>query len=207
VTTARSIVVITAGLRPSSATRLLADQLAAAVARALGQGVDEVKIEIVELRDLAHEITNNVLTGFPSGRLVEVIDSLGRADGLIVVTPIFSASYSGLFKMFFDVLEKDVIAGKPVLIAATAGTARHSLALEYALRPLLAYHRAVVVQTSVFAATEDWGGASPGDALATRIERAARELAGLVDRSSLPAPPDPYDEVVPFDQLLTRPLT
>ena len=125
-----------------------------------------------------------MLTGFPNAQLGRVIESLDRADGLIVVTPIFSASYSGLLKMFFDVLEKDEIAGKPVLIAATAGTARHSLALEYALRPLLAYHRAVVLPTSVFAATEDWGSAEAGRALALRIERAAAELAALVGQPS-----------------------
>jgi FMN reductase len=134
-----------------------------------------------------------------------VIAAVGRADGLVVASPIFSASYSGLFKMFFDVLEKDALAGKPVIIAATAGTARHSLALEYALRPLLAYHQAIVIPTSVFAATEDWGTAGADRALATRIERAAGELAKHVDCGRASAPPDPYDDVVPFDQLLSRP--
>ena len=57
----------------------------------------------------------------------------------------FSASYSGLFKTFFDVLEEGTLDGKPVLVAATAGTARHSLVLEHALRPLFAYLHAVVV--------------------------------------------------------------
>lgn len=79
------------------------------------------------------------------------------ADGLIVVTPVFAASYSGLFKSFFDVIDPDALSGKPVLIAATGGTARHSLVLEHAVRPLFAYLRAVVVPTAVFAASEDWG--------------------------------------------------
>ncbi len=57
----------------------------------------------------------------------------------------FSASYSGLFKSFFDVLDKEALVGKPVLIGATGGTGRHSLVLEHALRPLFAYLRAVVV--------------------------------------------------------------
>ena len=81
------------------------------------------------------------------------------ADGLIAVTPIFTTCYCGLFKSFFDVLDTDALAGMPVLIGATAGTARHSLALDYALRPMFTYLHAVVVPTGVFAATEDWAGA------------------------------------------------
>ena len=100
---------------------------------------------------------------------------------MIAVSPIFSASYSGLFKTFFDVLEEDSLAGKPVLIAATAGTARHSLALEHALRPLFSYLRAVVVPTAVFGASEDFGKVEQGSSsLSKRVDRAAREFADLM---------------------------
>ncbi|MGH3386372.1 MAG: NAD(P)H-dependent oxidoreductase, partial [Nocardioidaceae bacterium] len=117
------------------------------------------------------------------------------------VTPIFSASYTGLFKTFFDVLEDDTLAGKPVLIAATAGTARHSLALEFALRPLFAYLRAVVVPTAVFGATEDFG-TTGSSALADRVDRAARELADLVASGRVAGRVDPFDQPTPFEQLL-----
>jgi FMN reductase len=80
---------------------------------------------------------------------------------VIAVTPIFSASYSGLFKTFFDVLERGALAGKPVLIAATGGSERHSLALEHAVRPLFAYLRAVVVPTAVYAASSTGPAAAP----------------------------------------------
>ena len=90
--------------------------------------------------------------------------------------PVFNGSYSGLFKMFFDALDKDSLAGTPVLIAAAAGSARHSLVLDHALRPLFAYLRAVVVPTGIFAATEDFGS----HGLSDRITRAAAELAALV---------------------------
>ncbi|MET7389977.1 FMN reductase [Streptomyces sp. NPDC005529] len=169
------LVVVSAGLSVPSSTRLLADRLAAATAgRTSGPGL--VDVHVVELRDLAVEIAHNLTNGFPGRALSAAIDDVTSADGLIVVTPVFSASYSGLFKSFFDVLDKDALAGKPVLIGATGGTGRHSLVLEHALRPLFAYLRAVVVPTGVYAASEDWGA----EGLAERIERASGELAVLM---------------------------
>jgi FMN reductase len=91
-----------------------------------------------------------------------------------------------------------------VLIAATGGTERHSLALEHAVRPLFAYLRSVVVPTAVYAASSDWG-AGDGDgvtALADRIDRAARELAGLIGEREPAGPADPFDEPTPFERLL-----
>jgi FMN reductase len=202
--TDRTLVVVTAGLSQPSATRLLADRLGAATERSLRERGIGSQIEVVELRDHAQDLTNHLLTGFPSPVLRAAIDRVVGADGLIAVTPIFSASYSGLFKMFFDVLERDGLAGTPVLLAATAGTARHSLALEHALRPLFAYLNAAVVPTAVFAAAEDWGTGETTEeiGLADRIDRAARELAGAVLLREREMPEDPFSHPVPFEQLL-----
>jgi FMN reductase len=166
------LVVVSAGLSVPSSTRLLADRLAAATARHTS-----VDVQVVELRDLAVEIAHNFTSGFPGRALSAALEAVTQADGLIVVTPVFSASYSGLFKSFFDVLDQDALTGKPVLIAATGGSARHSLVLEHALRPLFAYLRAVVVSTAVYAASEDWGA----EGLAERIDRAAGELGRLME--------------------------
>jgi FMN reductase len=200
----RSLVVVTAGLGQPSATRLLANRLSASAERYLDDAGVPVQSRVVELRDHAQDLVNNLLTAFPSPRLREIIDAVLAADGLIAVSPIFNASYSGLFKLFFDVIEQDALAGKPVLIAATGGTARHSLALEHALRPLFAYLSAAVVPTSVYAAAEDWGegGALDGEGLAERIDRAAAELAAAVALREAPPVPDPYAGSIPFDQLL-----
>ncbi|MFD5793642.1 FMN reductase [Streptomyces diastatochromogenes] len=189
------LVVVSAGLSVPSSTRLLADRLAAAVDRHT-----PVDIQVVELRDLAVEIAHNFTNGFPGRALAAALDAVTEADGLIVVTPVFTASYSGLFKSFFDVLDKDALAGKPVLIAATGGTARHSLVLEHALRPLFAYLRAVVVPTAVYAASEDWGA----EGLPERTERAAEELAGLMQGLSAARPAKDDSAVVPFAEQLAR---
>lgn len=200
--TRRDLVVVTAGLSQPSSTRLLADQLTAATNAALeGQGI-EISVRIIELREHAQSLANNMLTGFPSAELGSAIESVLRADGLIVVSPIFNASYSGLFKMFFDVIERGSLVGKPVLLAATGGTARHSLALEHAMRPMFAYIQAMTVPTAVFAASEDWGSGGGKDALTERIERATAELARALVANEPAAAADPFTDVTSFAQLL-----
>jgi len=177
----RRLAVISSGLSQPSSTRLLADRLADATARRLrGEGF-EVEVEVIELRDVAQDVTNNLLTGFPSPRLAKAIESVTEADGLIAVTPIFTTSYSGLFKSFIDILDPDALTGLPVLMGATGGTERHSLALDYAMRPLFSYLHAVVVPTAVYAASSDWGSGADArsSTLPDRIERAAGELATL----------------------------
>jgi FMN reductase len=191
----RKIVVVTAGLSDPSSTRLLADLLAKATLAALG-GTSEVETRTIELRPLAHALADQLLTGFATGELAAAEAAVAQADAVIAVTPVFSASYSGLFKTLFDVLEPGSLDGTPVLVAATAGTARHSLVLDHALRPLFGYLHAVVVPTGVFAASEDWGSDGAGSALSGRIDRAAGELAALVTSSPAAERPDQFDRDV-----------
>jgi FMN reductase len=178
----RTVVVLTAGLTVPSSTRLLGDQIADAVAAAVSARGESVSFEYVEVRELAQDLAGYMTSGgIATKRLTAVREQISQADGLIAVTPVFSASYSGLFKMMFDALDTDALNGMPVLIAATAGTARHSLVLDHALRPLFSYLRAVVLPTGVFAATEDFGGSTEsGGGLDERITRAAAELANAV---------------------------
>ncbi|MEV4728117.1 MULTISPECIES: FMN reductase [Micromonospora] len=201
--TRRTLAVVSAGLSQPSSTRLLADQLAAAARDELVGRGDEVELRVVELRDHAHDVVNNLLTGFPSTELRAALDAVTGADGIVAVTPIFNASYNGLFKSFFDVVDAQALVDRPVLIGATGGTARHSLALEHAVRPMFGYLRAVVLPTSVFAAPEDWSGGTAEGALRSRIQRAGRELADQVDRRP-PAtgPADPFALTTDFAQLL-----
>ncbi|AKZ57306.1 FMN reductase [Streptomyces ambofaciens ATCC 23877] len=195
------LVVVSAGLSVPSSTRLLADRLAAATA---GRA-PAAEVQVVELRDLAVEIAHTFTNGFPGRNLSAAFDAVAAADGLIVVTPVFSASYSGLFKSFFDALsvtEADALAAKPVLIGATGGTARHSLVLDHALRPLFAYLKAVVVPTGVYAASEDWGA----EGLDGRIERAAGELAALMAGLSTAGKPAGEAAGEPLGEAATEPV-
>jgi FMN reductase len=200
----RHLVAISAGLGQPSSTRLLADRLLSATEGSLSERGLTASTEVVELRDLAQDLVNHLLTGFPSQTLREVIDRTVAADGIVAVTPIFNASYSGLFKVFWDVLDRDRLVGMPVIAGATGGTARHSLALEHAVRPLFAYLGADVMPTAVFAAAEDWGRPDrPADEeLPERIARAGDQLAHAVASRQARTVSDPFVNPVPFEELL-----
>ena len=184
-----TIAVVSAGLSEPSSTRLLADRLAAAAVTAIeaDQPGGTVDVRHVELRPIAHEVVDAMLTGFAAPALAAAQATVLEADAVVFVTPVFTAGVSGLAKSFLDVLDKDAVTDVPVLLAATGGTARHSLAIDHALRPVFAYLRAAVVPTGVFAATDDWGSAEGSAALESRIRRAGVDLAWAV-RSSRRSP-------------------
>ena len=198
----RRITVLSAGLGVPSSSRLLADQLAAGARRQLMAGGYQVDVDVVELRDLAVDIANNFVTGYAAPRLAEVIAAVEASDGIIAVTPVFSASYSGLFKSFIDVLDPKSLDGKAVLLGATGGTDRHQMVLDYAMRPLFSYLRARMAATGVFAGPQDWGSAEEGGgSLGDRIERAAGEFTRLLEGPQPGRKPAPL-ESLPFEELL-----
>ena len=179
--TARKLAVVSAGLSQPSSTRMLSDRLAEATMRRLSERGIETQVDVVELRDIARDVTNNLIAGFPSPTLSDVIETVTGADGLIAVSPIFTTSYSGLFKSFFDVIEPTALDGMPVLIGATGGTERHSLALEYAMRPMFTYLHGIVVPTSVYAASVDWAGGGTGTSTGgAQVSAQARVVTALI---------------------------
>ncbi len=198
----RRITVLSAGLGVPSSSRLLADQLAAAAERQLAAAGYAVTVEILELRDLAVDVANNFVTGYAAPRLADVIAGVEASDGIIAVSPVFSASYSGLFKSFIDVLDPKSLEGKAVLLGATAGTDRHQMVLDFAMRPLFTYLRTRIAPTAVFAGPQDWGHSDDGGSpLSARIDRAAGEFAGLL-QGGRPPQKQAALESLPFEQLL-----
>lgn len=173
------VVVISGGLGSPSSTRVLSDDIVARLRESLAMKGESLEATVVELRELAHPIIDAMLTGFPTGELAKVVEKVAEAAALVVVSPTFSASISGLVKSFFDILETGTLTGKPALMAATGGTERHSLMIDFAMRPLLSYLGALPVRTGVFAATSDFGGPQAG-ALAGRVRQAADELADAI---------------------------
>ncbi|MFT4217856.1 MAG: NAD(P)H-dependent oxidoreductase [Micropruina sp.] len=172
------LVVVSAGIATPSSSQLLGERLADASARFLAASDTPVTVRHIELRTLASHLAHQLVSQVPSPALSDAYAALGRAVGVIVVSPVFNASYSGLFKLFFDLLDEDAMNARPVLLAATGGTARHSLVIDTALLPLFHYLKATVAPLGVFAATADWG--DPSGHLAARIDAAARAFAELV---------------------------
>jgi FMN reductase len=171
------LVVVTAGTSDPSATRLLADRTAERVAALAASHQHTVTVSVIDLREISSDISTALVSQLITPKLRKAVDALGEADGIIASTPVYKAGPSGLFTSFFDVLDNDLLIGKPVVLAATAGTARHALVADDQMRPLFAYLRTMTAPTSLFAAPEDWSD----PALNTRIDRAALELLLLME--------------------------
>ena len=171
------LAVVSAGTSDPSSTRLLADRIADRTVALAARDGHDVTVSVIELRELAADVSTALVSQLIRPKLREAITVLSEADGLVVSTPVYKAGPSGLFTSFFDVLDNDLLIAKPVVLAATAGTARHALVADDQMRPLFAYLRAMTAPTSLFAAPEDW--ADP--ALNQRIDRAARELVLLME--------------------------
>jgi FMN reductase len=168
---------VNAGTSDPSSTRLLADRTADRVKALAARHGHEVTISAIELREIAADISTALVSQLVTPKLRQAITALGEADGIIAAAPVYKAGPSGLFTSFFDVLDNDLLIAKPVVLAATAGTARHALVADEAMRPMFAYLRTMTAPTSLFAAPEDWSD----PALNTRIDRAARELVLLME--------------------------
>jgi FMN reductase len=187
-----NLVVVSAGTSDPSSTRMLADRTAQRVAALAARRGATVRTRVIDLRELATDITTALTSQLITPKLQQAVDALGAADGLIAAAPVYKAGPSGLFTSFFHVLDNDLLIGTPVVLAATAGTARHALVVDDQMRSLFAYLRTLPVPTSLFAAPEDWGASAgaPGDqefgggeqnALNKRIDRAAFELVLLME--------------------------
>jgi FMN reductase len=113
------------------------------------------------------------------------LDAVATADAVVISTPVYQASFSGLLKTFLDLLPQDGLAGKVVLPIATGGSQSHLLALDYALRPVLQALEAKHVLASIFATSQQlqWSeeqGLTPVPAIAARVDAAVNALSGVL---------------------------
>jgi FMN reductase len=171
------LAVVSAGASDASSTRLLASRTAERTATIAAERGHVIESTLIELREISADIAGALVSQLVTPRLQQAVTTLVDADGIIASTPVYQAGPSGLFTSFVNVLDNDLLIGKPVVLAATAGTARHALVPDDQMRPLFGYLRAMVLPTTLFAGPEDW--ASPD--LNKRIDRAAFELVALME--------------------------
>lgn len=209
--TDRRLVVVSGGLGVPSSSRMLSDALAAAAVAEIESRGLSASATTFELREYAVDIANTMVTGYAPPRLESAINELVAADAVVAVSPVFTASMSGLFKSFFDVIDNSSLDGKPVLIGASGGSARHSMVLDYSMRPMFSYLRARVAPTAVYAAPGDWGAGETGSgSLDERVRRAAAELVALMGdapaskRRAVRGPQGDPAQSLPFEELLAR---
>jgi len=171
------LAVISAGTSDPSSTRLLANRIADRSSELAACHGRTVTSSVIELREISADICTALISQLITPRLQTAITALGEADGIIASTPVYKAGPSGLFTAFIDILDDDLIIARPVVLAATAGTARHALVVDDQMRSMFAYLRALTIPTSLFAAPEDWGDPD----LNKRIDRAAVEFVLLME--------------------------
>jgi FMN reductase len=171
------LAIVSAGTSDPSSTRLLADRIADRFSELAACHGRTVTSSVIELREVAADVASALVSRLITPRLQAAITALSEADGIIASTPVYKAGASGLFTSFFDILDDDLIIARPVVLAATAGTARHALVVDDQMRSMFAYLRALIIPTSLFAAPEDWGD----PALNKRIDRAAVEFCLLME--------------------------
>jgi FMN reductase len=171
------VVVVNAGVSDPSSTKMLADRLALRVEANAQRGGRTVETLHLDLREILPELGAALASGHLGPKFTKAIEALKSSDGIIATAPVYKAGASGLFTSFFQVIDNDLLIAKPVVLGATAGTARHALVVDGEMRSLFAFLRTMTTPTSVFASTEDWQDKSLGK----RIDRAARELVVLME--------------------------
>lgn len=170
------IAVVSAGLSEPSTTTKLGNAVASRAVEYLREHGRRAEITTIILKDLARQIATASASFQRGDDLVAAMRMLSSCDGVVAASPVFQASYSGLFKSFWDVAERDLMLNRPVALVATAGSERHALVPDTAMRALFAFLHAVETPTAIMAADNDWGAAD----LDSHIAREGRELGALI---------------------------
>ncbi len=175
-TAAYRVVAVSGSLHEPSKTTALVRAIAAAVAERA-----EVEVQVIELTDIGPELAGALRRDQLPARVEEQLRAIETADLLIVGSPVYRASFTGLFKHLFDFVGQYELVGKPVLLAATGGGERHALIIEHQLRPLFAFFQALTLPLGVYASDTDFAGYEiASDVLHSRIALAAERALPLV---------------------------
>ncbi|WP_067202903.1 FMN reductase [Microbacterium sp. XT11] len=175
-TVAYRVVAVSGSLHEPSKTTALVRAIASAIAERA-----EVEVRLIELTDIGPDLAGALRRDQLPPRVEELLRAIETADLLIVGSPVYRASFTGLFKHLFDFVGQYELVGKPVLLAATGGGERHALIIEHQLRPLFAFFQALTLPLGVYASDTDFAGYEiDSEALQSRIALAAERALPLV---------------------------
>lgn len=155
-----------------SKTRALVDLVTEKAAASLG--ATAATYDLTDLQPgLGTAQTLQDLEGLPRA----IVASMLSADALVVGSPVYKGSYTGLFKHLFDLIDPAALVGKPVLLTATGGGDKHALIIEHQLRPLFGFFEALTLPTGIYASAADFSDGVPASpALLARIDRAVSQF-------------------------------
>lgn len=163
--------------RPSK-TRTLVEAVTGKAADRYG-----VQVQVLDLLDAMPELGGTMMRKEAAGKAAAVLDAIEGADALVVGSPIYKASYTGLFKHLFDLISPEKLAGKPVVVTATGGSDHHALVIEHQFRPLFGFFSAQTMATGIYASDKDFVDGKPGsETVQKKIDAAVAELAPWLGR-------------------------
>lgn len=178
------IVAVSGGLQRPSRAATLAEHLLDLI----GEGVP-CDQHLIELGELAPQLAGALRRSQLPETVERQLAAVERADVLVVVTPVYRGSYTGLFKHFFDFIDQDALVDTPILLAATGGSERHALVIDHQLRPLFSFFQARTLPLGVYATDKDFAdGCVHNEALMQRARLAVQRAMPLLALSHRAAP-------------------
>ncbi|TFZ45302.1 FMN reductase [Stenotrophomonas maltophilia] len=178
------IVAVSGGLQRPSRAATLAEHL-------LGLIGEDVHCEqdLIELGELAPQLAGALWRSQLPVAVERQLVAVEQADVLVVATPVYRGSYTGLFKHFFDFIHQDALVDTPILLAATGGSERHALVIDHQLRPLFSFFQARTLPLGVYATDRDFAeGRIHNEALIQRARLAVQRAMPLLALSHRAAP-------------------
>lgn len=178
----RTIIGLSGNLdRPSKTRALIRTVVATAASQFEATG------EIYDLADFGRSLGSARRAGDLDVSARVALEAILTADALVVGSPVYKGSYTGLFKHLIDLVDPLALSGKPVLLTATGGGDRHALVIEHQLRPLFGFFEAQTLPTGLYAADRDFNDGQPASpALMDRLGRAVSQLGPFFSRRALP---------------------
>lgn len=162
--TTYNIVSLSASPHEPSKTTALLDALVAELAGRL-----EITDQRVLISEIGPELGGSLTRDNVGEKAAQALHNVENSDLLVVATPTYRATYTGLFKHFFDFINQNTLTGTPVFLSAIGGNLSHSLSIDHQLRPLFAFFQAVPLPVGVFAQNADFDGYSVRPELRDRI--------------------------------------